>query len=99
MKHLKHKSETPETLETRRRRRPWPTWWGTAVASKLWRMRTATATQPQALLCVLTPTLPGRGARGGAHYQDQEGDMGTDQQRLDDEMERCRIRIKDWARA
>ena len=26
MKHLKHKSETPKTLETRRRRRPRPTW-------------------------------------------------------------------------
>jgi hypothetical protein len=33
MKHLKHTSETPDTFETRHRR-PWPTWWGTAVASK-----------------------------------------------------------------
>jgi hypothetical protein len=35
IKHLKHKSKTSETLETRRRRGPWPTWWGTVVASKL----------------------------------------------------------------
>jgi hypothetical protein len=28
MKHFKHKSETHKT---RRRRRPWPTWWGTTV--------------------------------------------------------------------
>jgi hypothetical protein len=35
MKRLKHISETFETLETRRRRRPRPTWWGTAVASNV----------------------------------------------------------------
>ena len=35
MKHLKHKFETPETLETQHRRQPEPTWWGTPVANKL----------------------------------------------------------------
>jgi hypothetical protein len=35
MKYLKHKSKTPETLETWCHRWPWPTWWGTMVASKL----------------------------------------------------------------
>ena len=34
MKHLKTTSETPGPLETWRRWHPWPTWWGTAVASK-----------------------------------------------------------------
>jgi hypothetical protein len=32
---LKHKSETPATLKTQRRRWPQPTWWGTPVANKL----------------------------------------------------------------
>jgi hypothetical protein len=35
MKHLKHKSETPETIETQRRRRPQPTWWETPITSQL----------------------------------------------------------------
>jgi hypothetical protein len=34
MKHLKHTSEIPKTLETRHRRQPWLNWWGTLVASK-----------------------------------------------------------------
>jgi hypothetical protein len=34
MKHLNTTFETPETLETWRRRQPWPTVWGTAVANK-----------------------------------------------------------------
>jgi hypothetical protein len=34
-KTLKHKSEKHVTLETQRRRRPRPTWWGTPVTSKL----------------------------------------------------------------
>jgi hypothetical protein len=94
LKHLKHESETPETLETRRRWRPWPTWWGTAVATKLWRMRTANATA-RADTCPRTTTgtwsrrrrpLPGTRRRG----------MGAEQQWLDDKMERHRIRMKDW---
>jgi hypothetical protein len=32
---MKQKSETPKTFETRRRRRPRPTWWGTAIVSML----------------------------------------------------------------
>jgi hypothetical protein len=34
MKHLNTTFKTPETLETWRRRQPWPTVWGTAVANK-----------------------------------------------------------------
>jgi hypothetical protein len=44
IKHLKHKSKTPETLETRRCRQPWPTWWGTTVASELGFKGTSRAT-------------------------------------------------------
>jgi hypothetical protein len=35
MKQLKHKSETPETLETWCHLRQQPSWYGTTVASKL----------------------------------------------------------------
>jgi hypothetical protein len=52
MKHLKHKSEMPKTLQIWRRRQPWPTWWGATVASKLGFKGTSRATVSDLLLAL-----------------------------------------------
>jgi hypothetical protein len=70
MKHLKHKSETPKTLETLSHRWPWAIWWGT-VASKLGFKGTSRATAGDLLVA------PGWWWRFARHGRDERGGLLT----------------------